>query len=433
MVQPQPRDRDFDFTLTRDATESDGLTFEGYAAVFNSPTHIRDADGEYDEVIAPGAFKQTINRSKPVLMFDHGKHPVIGQMPLGRITQLREDGRGLFVQARLSDNWMIQPVRDAVRDRAVTGMSFRFEPIKEKWSGPPSARCAHGDLRTLHEVRMPECGPVVSPAYATTTAAIRSALSSLERTMPGVLLVVRDQDGVVINDEENDPKELVEDAVEALWGLNENQSDVYTVDFFDDHAVFYVLGAKQSEYQGLWRVDYTYNNGSVTIDAPQNVKATGYVSTGAAPPTDLAAFDPNLNSAPIVGEERAKYNADDRKKMAANGQAMPDGSYPIADKEDLQNAIHAVGRGSGSHMAIRKHIVKRAKALGATDMIPADWNADGSMSGMNSQHEGPSEEATSSPSGEVAEIRPSTQAERRQLVRQLQLQRRGIHKKDLNK
>ena len=75
----------------------------------------------------------------------------------------------------------------------------------------------------------------------------------------------------------------------------------------------------------------------------------------------------------------AKYDAATLRKMAASGQAMPDGSYPIGDKEDLANAIRAVGRGAGSHDAIRRHIMKRAKALGAMDQIPDTWMADGSM------------------------------------------------------
>lgn len=78
-------------------------------------------------------------------------------------------------------------------------------------------------------------------------------------------------------------------------------------------------------------------------------------------------------------EYRAKYSDKDREKMAKSGEAMPDGSYPIADGEDLDNAIHAVGRGGADHDAIRKHIIGRAKALGQSDKIPDDWNADGSL------------------------------------------------------
>lgn len=78
-----------------------------------------------------------------------------------------------------------------------------------------------------------------------------------------------------------------------------------------------------------------------------------------------------------------KYNADDRKRMAANGHAMPDGSYPIEDSEDLQNAIHAVGRGGTEHNAIRRHIIKRANALGQSSKIPDNWNSDGSLKTSN--------------------------------------------------
>jgi len=76
---------------------------------------------------------------------------------------------------------------------------------------------------------------------------------------------------------------------------------------------------------------------------------------------------------------KAKYNADDLKRMAGNGQAMKDESYPIADKEDLDRAIRAVGRGGASHDAIRRHIISRAKSLGASSEIPDNWGADGSL------------------------------------------------------
>lgn len=81
----------------------------------------------------------------------------------------------------------------------------------------------------------------------------------------------------------------------------------------------------------------------------------------------------------------AKYNADQLKALGAKGHAFknPDGSYsyPIADAEDLTNAIHAVGRGGASHDAIRKYIIGRAKALGLSSKIPDSWNSDGSMRG----------------------------------------------------
>ena len=76
---------------------------------------------------------------------------------------------------------------------------------------------------------------------------------------------------------------------------------------------------------------------------------------------------------------RAKYNQDDRDDMAKSGEAMSDGSYPIKDEEDLRRAIKAVGRGGASHNAIRKHIMARAKALELSNLIPENWQEDGSI------------------------------------------------------
>ena len=79
----------------------------------------------------------------------------------------------------------------------------------------------------------------------------------------------------------------------------------------------------------------------------------------------------------------AKYSAEQLRQMLAKGQAMrnPSGdpSYPIADSEDLGNAIHAVGLGGAANNSIRRYIMGRARALGKTSMIPDTWQADGSL------------------------------------------------------
>jgi len=167
--------RQIDFAVQQN---SDGLTLDGYGAVFNQFTEIEDQYGLYREQIAPGAFKRTLGMRMPVLQFDHGSHPLIGSIPLGRITSLVEDDHGLHVRARLSDNWLVQPVRDAIRDGGITGMSFRFRIVRESWSR------GYDDMeeRTIHEVELYEVGPVVFPAYEMTTVGVRSrdALVALE-------------------------------------------------------------------------------------------------------------------------------------------------------------------------------------------------------------------------------------------------------------
>jgi len=63
------------------------------------------------------------------------------------------------------------------------------------------------------------------------------------------------------------------------------------------------------------------------------------------------------------------YDTEERKEMASKGFALADGSFPIANLEDLKNAIMAYGRAKDQAKAA-KFIAKRAKALGAEDLIP---------------------------------------------------------------
>ena len=72
------------------------------------------------------------------------------------------------------------------------------------------------------------------------------------------------------------------------------------------------------------------------------------------------------------GMNKREFSAEQRRRMASEGAAMPDGSFPIANRADLQNAIQSVGRAS-NYAAAKAHIIRRAKALNAIDMLPEDW------------------------------------------------------------
>ena len=70
--------------------------------------------------------------------------------------------------------------------------------------------------------------------------------------------------------------------------------------------------------------------------------------------------------------EKREFSAEQRESMADRGTAMPDGSYPIANTEDLKNAIQAFGRAKNPAKT-KQHIIRRARALGATDLLPEKW------------------------------------------------------------
>lgn len=61
-----------------------------------------------------------------------------------------------------------------------------------------------------------------------------------------------------------------------------------------------------------------------------------------------------------------------RKRAAADGAAMPDGSFPIKDAADLKRAIQAFGRAKDKGAA-KRHIIRRAKSLGKVSLLPDTW------------------------------------------------------------
>jgi 2'-5' RNA ligase len=63
-----------------------------------------------------------------------------------------------------------------------------------------------------------------------------------------------------------------------------------------------------------------------------------------------------------------------RRTLAKDGKAMRDGSFPIPDVPHLKKAIQAYGRAKDKPKA-KRFIVRRAKELGRTDLLPEAWGA----------------------------------------------------------
>jgi hypothetical protein len=70
----------------------------------------------------------------------------------------------------------------------------------------------------------------------------------------------------------------------------------------------------------------------------------------------------------LVNLCKREFDQKARDKAAKEGAAMPDGSFPILNAEDLANAVHAIGRANHPE-AVKEHIRKRAKDLGLTDWL----------------------------------------------------------------
>ena len=160
----------------RASDEGEGRTLFGYAAVFNSDTVINSWEGQFVERIAPGAFKRTLknNASQIKVLLNHGMDPQVGDKPLGRAAIMREDATGLYVEVPLSRTSYNDDIIALLDDGAIDGMSFRFSVPdgKDSWEEPKKK--GQLPVRTIHEARLFEFGPVTFPAYAATQAGVRS-------------------------------------------------------------------------------------------------------------------------------------------------------------------------------------------------------------------------------------------------------------------
>jgi HK97 family phage prohead protease len=148
---------------------TDGMTFEGYAAVFNSDS----SPLPFIERIAPGAFSRSLkSRNDIKLLWNHDTGIVLGSTRAGTL-RLVEDSFGLKAVASLPDT---QAGRDAavlLKRGDVSAMSFGFTvPMGgDSWDKT-------GNVRTLNRVSLHEVSLVAFPAYSSTTGT--TSVRSLE-------------------------------------------------------------------------------------------------------------------------------------------------------------------------------------------------------------------------------------------------------------
>jgi HK97 family phage prohead protease len=141
-----------------------GKTIAGYAALFNS---VADIGGAFREVIAPGAFTETLKGDVRALV-DHDSGRVIGRTKAGTL-RLVEDEKGLAVEIDLPDTSDGRDLAVSLERGDISGMSFGFRVTHDEWDedgNPPT--------RTIHKVELFEVSAVAFPAYEDTELALRS-------------------------------------------------------------------------------------------------------------------------------------------------------------------------------------------------------------------------------------------------------------------
>jgi HK97 family phage prohead protease len=148
---------------------ADGMSFTGYAAVFNSDSEPLP----FIERIAPGAFKRSLqSRNEVKLLWNHDAGEPLASVRGGTL-RLVEDEIGLRVEATLANTTRGRDVAELIRSKTIDSMSFGFSVIKDSWQG---------EVRTLEAVRLFETSVVSWPAYTATsgTISVRSAAPGID-------------------------------------------------------------------------------------------------------------------------------------------------------------------------------------------------------------------------------------------------------------
>ena len=144
----------------------DGMSFTGYAAVFNSASQPLP----FVETIAPGAFSRTLgSRNNIRMLVNHNCDKPLASTR-SKTLRLSEDSSGLLVDADLPlDVSYARDLSVLLRNKIVDGMSFGFSVPRggDDWN-------EDGSQRTLNQVRLHEVSVVTFPAYESTSAQVRA-------------------------------------------------------------------------------------------------------------------------------------------------------------------------------------------------------------------------------------------------------------------
>jgi hypothetical protein len=135
----------------------------------------------WDEEVSPGAWRKTIGKDDADIrsMFNHDPNQLLGRTT-AKTLELAEDDEGLHydVQINTGDTSAMDTLAKVERGD-VTGASVWFRVISEKWTEPTDDNGLDRELREILEAELYEVGPVVFPAFPTTTAAAARSFDTM--------------------------------------------------------------------------------------------------------------------------------------------------------------------------------------------------------------------------------------------------------------
>lgn len=114
------------FPFEKKVKSNGSIFIEGYSN-FNVP------DRGYERVDPKGGRFENYKKN-PVILFDHGKDPAFGSMPVGKAISIEARDDGLYTKAYISNSQTekISAIRDLVEEGILKTFSIGFDPAKDE-------------------------------------------------------------------------------------------------------------------------------------------------------------------------------------------------------------------------------------------------------------------------------------------------------------
>jgi HK97 family phage prohead protease len=142
-----------------------GRHIEGLAVPYGVWTDL----GPFREMIAPGAFDAYLESGADVVYnYGHDRNAILGRRSSGTLG-VRSDSDGVHVRLELPDTTQGRDLAVMIERGDITGHSIEFTTDVDEWESGGGQ-----DSRTVKRGGLPGVALVGQPAYATTTAAMRS-------------------------------------------------------------------------------------------------------------------------------------------------------------------------------------------------------------------------------------------------------------------
>lgn len=163
--------------LARAADRGDGAgdtpVIEGFGSVYEQVATI----GSYypiDEVVAAGAWAETIKAGDIRSMLNHSIDRLLGRTKAGSL-RLEDRDEGLRYEVDVNvDDPLAMSAHAQVARGDIDGSSVWFRVVREEWTEPTEANGLERPLRRILEAQLFEVGPVVFPAFEQTTSSART-------------------------------------------------------------------------------------------------------------------------------------------------------------------------------------------------------------------------------------------------------------------